>query len=283
MKKTTLLTLVMLASTMYMFSQTASQSFDDESKNNNWGYTTNIPFYSLNNDSDVWGKKIGSNGRISGAYSGTTYVAGRDLDNPYTESVTGNAAPEHILIFDPVNIGGLKAEISFRVHYVGIDKGDYIYYQVAYDNNAGWTSYDFMEDVFKTTQNGNFNSTGWEEFIHVVPSGHNFVRMRLVIYQNGNEYLGFDDFSVQTQTLSTDKNAIDGFTFGPNPTHGALRLKANTILEAATVYDILGKELINVKGNSRELNLDLSNYTSGMYVIKVKSENSSQTVKVINL
>lgn len=282
MKKTTLLTLFLAFGAFYLTAQTAKQDFDDESKSNNWGYTTNIPFYSLNNDSDIWGKKIGSNGRIAGAYSGTTYVAGRDLDNPYSESVAGKPAPEHILTFDPVNIGGLKAEISFRVHYVGLDKVDYMYYQVAYDNNAGWTSYNYMGDIFKTTQNGNFNSTGWEEFKHIVPSGHNFVRMRLVIYQNGNEYLGFDDFSVQTQTLSTDKNSIDGFTFGPNPTNGPLKLKANANLEAATIYDLLGKELTTIKGNSREMNVDLSNFTSGVYLIRVKSGNSSQTIKVVN-
>ena len=44
------------------------------------------------------------------------------------------------------------------------------------------------------------------------------MKVRLVIYQNGNAYLGFDDFQVQTQTLSNDKNSIEGFTYGPNPT-----------------------------------------------------------------
>lgn len=282
MKKTTLLTLMLAANAIYLSAQTAIQDFDNESKSN-WGYTTNIPFYTLNNNTDIWGKLNSANGRIQSAYSGTTYIAGRDLDNPYSESAAGKAAPEHILTFEPVNIGGLQTEISFRVHYVNIDKGDYIYYQVAYNNNAGWSSYDHMEDIFKTNQNGNFNSTGWEEFTHIVPSGHNFVRMRLVIYQNGNEYLGFDDFQVQTQTLSTEKNTIDGFTFGPNPTHGALRLKAKSVLDQATIYDLLGKELMNVKGNSSEINLDLSRFTSGVYLIRVKSGTSTQTIKVVNM
>lgn len=282
MKKTTLLTLMLAVNAIYLSAQTAIQDFDNESKSN-WGYTTNIPFYTLNNNTDIWGKLTGANGRIQSAYSGTTYIAGRDLDNPYSESEAGKVSPEHILTFEPVEIGGLKAEISFRVHYVGIDKGDYMYYQVAYNNSAGWTSYDFMEDIFKTTQNGNFNSKGWEEFKHTVPSGYNFVRMRLVIYQNGNEYLGFDDFQVQTQTLSTDKNTIDGFTFGPNPTHGLLRLKAKSVLDQATIYDLLGKELKNVKGNTSEINLDLSSFTSGVYLIRVKSGESSQTIKVINM
>jgi hypothetical protein len=281
MKKTTLLSLVLAISSFYLAAQSFKQDFDDESKSN-WDYSTNIPFYSLNNDSDVW-KKKGENGRIPNAYSGATFLAGRDLDNPYSESIMGNASPEHILNFSPVYIGGLRAEISFRVHYVGIDKGDYIYYQVSYNNGAGWSTYDYRQDIFKTTQNGNFNSKGWEEFKHSVPSGHNFVRMRLVIYQNGNEYLGFDDFQVQTQTLSTDKNLIDGFKFGPNPTKGPLKLSATANLDSATIYNILGKELINVTGSSNEMNLDLTQYSSGIYLIRVKSGASTQTIRVIHI
>lgn len=281
MKKTTLFLLLLIASAFYLDAQTVIQDFDNNGKSN-WDYTTNIPFYSMNNGTDVWEKR-GDNVRIPSAYSGTTFLAGRDLDNPYTESLTGEASPEHILYFDPVNIGGLEAEISFRAHYVGIDKNDYIYYQVAYNNGSGWTSYDYMEDVFKTTQNGNFNSRGWEEFKHTVPSGYNFVRMRLVIYQNGNAYLGFDDFQVLTQTLSNDKNSIEGFTYGPNPTRGELRLKAKVILEKATIYNILGKQIMSVNGSSKEMNLNLSGFSSGIYLVKVQSGETTQTFRIVNM
>ena len=281
MKKTTLFLLLLIANAFYLDAQTVVQDFDNNGKSN-WDYTTNIPFYSMNNGTDVWEKR-GENSRIPSAYSGTTFLAGRDLDNPYTESLTGEASPEHILYFDPVNIGGLEAEISFRVHYVGIDKNDYMYYQVAYNNGSGWTSYDYMEDVFKTTQNGNFNSRGWEEFKHTVPSGYNFVRMRLVIYQNGNAYLGFDDFQVLTQTLSNDKNSIEGFTYGPNPTRGELRLKAKVILEKATIYNILGKQIMSVNGSSKEMNLNLSDFSSGIYLVKVQSGETTQTFRIVNM
>lgn len=281
MKKTTLLSLLLIASAFYLDAQSVIQDFDNNGKSN-WDYSTNIPFYSLNSGTDVWEKR-GENVRIPSAYSGTTFLAGRDLDNPYTENLTGETSPEHILYFDPVYIGGLEADITFRAHYVGIDKNDYIYYQVAYNNGSGWTSYDYMEDVFKTTQNGNFNSIGWEEFKHTVPTGYNFVRMRLVVYQNGNAYLGFDDFEVQTKTLSNDKNSIDGFTYGPNPTKGELRLKAKVILEKATIYNILGKQIMSVNGESKEMKLDFSNFSSGIYLVKVQSGETTQTFRIVNM
>jgi hypothetical protein len=44
MKKTTLLTLLLTASTFYIAAQSFKQDFDDENKSN-WDYTTNIPLY----------------------------------------------------------------------------------------------------------------------------------------------------------------------------------------------------------------------------------------------
>ncbi len=279
MKKTTLLTLFIALSTFYLGAQTIKQDFDDDNQDT-WTFSTNIPFYSKNNDTDIWGKKE-SNSRIDKPFQGKKFLAGRDLDNPYSESVSGTASPEHILTFDPYYLGGSGAEITFRTHYVGLDKSDYIYYQVAYNNSNDWSTYDYMEDVFRTTQTGDFNSRGWEEFKHIVPAGKDYVRMRLVIYQNGNAYLGFDDFELQLQTLSLNDKLIDGFTFGPNPTKGVLRLKANSTIERIRVYNILGKELMNVKGESEEITLNLSNFANGMYLVKAESGESSQTVRII--
>ncbi|RIA11134.1 putative secreted protein (Por secretion system target) [Flavobacteriaceae bacterium MAR_2010_72] len=281
MKKTTIFLLLIVVNSFYVIGQVTRQGFDNQQKDN-WLYTSNIPFYEFSNGADLWKQKSGSNGRISGPFSGTSYLAGRDLDNEYSESVTGMASPEHILNFEPIYIGGLGAEMSFRVHYVGIDKNDYIYYQLSYNNGTDWSTYDYMADVFRTNQNGNFNSRGWEEVKYTVPTGPSFVRMRLVIYQNGNEYLGFDDFQVVSQTLSTKDNLIEGFTYGPNPTNGVLRMKAKTTLDKASVYDVLGKEVFSQKGSSTEMTLNIANITSGLYLVKVQSGEVTQTFKIIN-
>jgi hypothetical protein len=281
MKKTTLFLLLLVVNSFCVIGQVTRQGFDNQQKDN-WSYTSNIPFYEFSNGADLWTKKSTANGRIDGPFSGTSYLAGRDLDNEYSESFTGMSSPEHILTFEPIYIGGLGAEMSFRIHYVGIDKNDYIYYQLSYNNGTDWSTYDYMADVFRTTQNGNFNSRGWEEVKYTIPTGPSFVRMRLVIYQNGNEYLGFDDFQVVSQTLSTKDNLIEGFTYGPNPTSGMLRMKAKTTLDKASIYDVLGKEVFSQKGSSTEMTLNISNITSGLYLVKVQSGEVTQTFKIIN-
>jgi len=114
-----------------------------------------------------------------------------------------------------------------------------------------------------------------------IPTGVKYVRMRLVIYQNGNGYLGFDNFELKTNRLSTSNNVIEGFSFGPNPTQGVLRLRAKVILDKAMVYDVLGKEIFMQKGNSTEMVLNLSHLSQGGYFTKVESNGIIQVVRVI--
>ncbi len=252
------------------------------SSQDNWNYTTNIPFYALNQgNSDLWSDYSEANGRIEKAFAGSTYLAGRDLDNPYSEAYTGEASPEHTLTFDPIDIGGISADFTFWLNYVNLDKNDYIYFEVAYDNGSSWASPDEHIDVFSTTQGGQFSTNDWEEIIFDVPSGHTYVRVRLVIYQNGNEYLGFDNFQLHLATLSTSSNLIEGFSFGPNPTQGILRLKAKVILDKATIYDVLGKEIYVQKGNSAEMSLNISHLPKGVYFAQVESNDIKHTIKVI--
>ncbi|MBJ6368469.1 T9SS type A sorting domain-containing protein [Snuella sedimenti] len=280
MNKTTLILCILVASSFVLKAQVSKQGFDNSNKDT-WDYTSNIPFYSKNNGTDIWGKLSKANGRIARAFSGTSYIAGRDLDNAYSEVVTGEASPEHILMFNAVNLNGLPAEISFRVHYVGLDSGDYIRYEVAYNDDTEWNAYDYKEDIFKTNQNGRYNSQGWKEIKHNIPSGHEHARMRLIVYQNGNAYLGFDDFQIETATLSSKYDAIEGFSFGPNPTEGQVTFRANTVLDNVTVYNILGKELFRKKGHSTSMEIDLSTYPSGIYIAKITSGTISQSLKII--
>ncbi|WP_298237217.1 T9SS type A sorting domain-containing protein [uncultured Algibacter sp.] len=280
MNKTTLILTSLFLSVFYLSAQSAKQGFDNKAEDN-WAYTSNILFYSQSNNTDIWGRRSNANGRIPGPFSGSDFLAGRDLDNAYSEQVLQTDTPEHILTFETLNIGGVQANLSFRVQYIGLDKGDYIKFQLRYDNATDWNTADYSYDVFKTSQNGNFNSVGWDEVAYSIPSGHNFVRMRLIVYQNGNEYLGFDNFELQTATLSNKNNLIEGFSFGPNPTRGSINFKANVVLDKISFYNVLGKEVMTKRVNTKEVSMNLSNLSSGIYLAKVQSGSITQTLKII--
>ncbi|MBD0823343.1 T9SS type A sorting domain-containing protein [Aestuariibaculum marinum] len=280
MNKTTIAFLFLVACSFILRAQAYKQGFDASNKDN-WAYTTNIPFYSEQNGTDVWGRTSQANGRIPRAFSGTSYIAGRDLDNEYSEAATGKASPEHMLLFDPIELNGVPADISFRAQYVNLKSSDYIFFEIAFDNETEWTRYDFHEDIFKTALSGRFNSNGWKHLMYNVPSGHQYVRMRLVIYQNGNAYLGFDDFELTMKTLSPDNLSMEGFSFGPNPTKDYLKIKAHVVLDEVSIYNVLGKEVLSKSIKRNEVNLDLSNLPNGIYIAKVTSGHTSKSIKVI--
>jgi hypothetical protein len=292
MKKTTLFMVILAINAFTLTGQNDNgqgnttqedyfRGFEDSSKDN-WNYSTNIPFYILNpGDSDLWSNYSEPNGRIDGPFMGSSYLAGRDLDNPHSEDITGEESPEHILDFDPIDIGGSSAEFTFRLKYVSLEKRDYIYYEINYDNGTDWSSADEHVDVFLTSQGGPHDSFGWEEVRFDVPSGHQYVRVRLVIYQNGNGYLGFDNFELKMPTLSTSNNKIEGFNFGPNPTNGMLILRANVILDKATIYDVLGKEVIRQDGDSNQMKLNLKHLANGVYLARIESQGIRQTIRVV--
>jgi hypothetical protein len=249
----------------------------------NWPYTTNIPFYELNpGNTDLWSAYNEVNGRVEEPYAGVTYLAGRDLDNPHSEAYSGQDSPEHILDLAPRALEGQSAEFTFRLNYVSLDKNDYIFYEIAYDNGTSWASPDVHVDVFRTSRGGQFSSLGWEEVRFDVPSGLSYVRVRVVIYQNGgNEYLGMDNFELKFPTLSTSNNKIEGFAFGPNPTSGILRMSAKVMLDKIHVYDILGKKVLQNYGGANKVTLDLSGLANGVYLAKVESMGITQTMRIV--
>jgi endoglucanase len=78
----------------------------------------------------------------------------------------------------------------------------------------------------------------------------------LHFYENGVT-LNVDNF----QTINND------IVIYPNPTNGISKIKININIESVTVYDNIGKIIYN--GNSKILNL--SNYSRGLYFVKIKT------------
>ena len=288
MRKTGILLLLMLVAPITLLSQNFSQGFEGTAEDN-WNYSSNIPFYSLTGEVlDLWNVYSGVNGRIEGASNGLNYIAGSDLYNSYSESVLGETSPEHILTFETIAINGVPTELSFKLNYALLDKSDYIFYEVAYDDGDDWSSPDVHIDVFKTSENGYFLTDGWQEYNFNIPAGKPYVRFRIGLYQNGNGYIGLDDFKLHSSqspmesTASTDTNIIEGLTFGPNPTKDFLRLKAQKNVAKVMVYDISGNEVLRQMGKSKEMVLNVSNLPKGIYLAQVESSvGTYQTIKVV--
>ena len=84
----------------------------------------------------------------------------------------------------------------------------------------------------------------------------------------------------QTVISKTQEHIIDGLTIYPNPTSsGKVYIATKSALEKRIeIFDVLGKKVIDVT-TTKEINI--SNLTAGVYIIKVKEGEATATRKLI--
>jgi Secretion system C-terminal sorting domain len=86
--------------------------------------------------------------------------------------------------------------------------------------------------------------------------------------------------ATSTALATSQFNELD-FLLSPNPVNDVLQLKANEIIKNITVYSVIGQEVLNYKNTASEMKLDLSKLTSGNYFVKIETEISQKTYKII--
>jgi hypothetical protein len=64
----------------------------------------------------------------------------------------------------------------------------------------------------------------------------------------------------------------------PNPTTGIMTIQPAS---SAVLFNSLGLQILNVKGESQEIQLDLTNYPSGVYFVRVQTDAGAVTRKIV--
>lgn len=80
--------------------------------------------------------------------------------------------------------------------------------------------------------------------------------------------------------LDTDEGIKDQLLVYRNSNEIVVKSKHSRIDEVE-VYDVSGRMIINVKGSSDELRIDASSYISGIYILKIKSDEKTVTKKIL--
>ena len=88
-----------------------------------------------------------------------------------------------------------------------------------------------------------------------------------VLYVQGP--LGVNDFSA------------DVFSVYPNPVKDVLNISSKAAVDAVTVYDVLGKVVLQAQPDAISPSLDMSALSSGAYLVQVTIGDATKTIKVI--
>ena len=85
----------------------------------------------------------------------------------------------------------------------------------------------------------------------------------------------------QDRQPKTQDAAIEGLSFYPNPvSNGKIFITSKSAIDKeVTIFDVLGKKVLQTILNARELNI--SNLSPGVYIIKIKENDATATRKLI--
>ncbi|EPR74189.1 Internalin-like protein [Winogradskyella psychrotolerans RS-3] len=82
-------------------------------------------------------------------------------------------------------------------------------------------------------------------------------------------------YSDDCAALSVDDFNINSISLHPNPTTSILNIEMNQEFKQATIYSVLGKEVLK----TQHKNIDVSGLTKGLFLIKIEDENGNVLTK----
>lgn len=82
-------------------------------------------------------------------------------------------------------------------------------------------------------------------------------------------------------TLSVSEQSMSAFTVYPTKVKDQLFIKGDEVVQALELYDISGRQVFKERINTDSYVLDMSNFQTGMYIVKLTNNDKSKTLKVI--
>ena len=84
-------------------------------------------------------------------------------------------------------------------------------------------------------------------------------------------------------SLGVTDSVIEEFSLFPNPATKQLNISSKDAISSVSIYNLLGQEIISFKGNDVLMNVDVSELSSGTYLVKVQAGDSVSSKKFIKI
>lgn len=81
--------------------------------------------------------------------------------------------------------------------------------------------------------------------------------------------------------LKTDEFKTSEFKYYPNPVKDVLNLSYHKNISNISVHNLLGQQVLNKSLDAKQTNLDISKLSTGTYLVKIKTDNTTKTIKVV--
>ena len=135
-------------------------------------------------------------------------------------------------------------------------------------------------DVVNTVANA------WEELTFTFPgivNANNY--KRVVFFFNFNspgagESYYFDDVKLNIN-LSLQNFSNDKINIFPNPANDLITISSDKLIEAISLYNVLGQEVISSRPNNNNQTIDIASLNSGVYIVKTTIAGVTSSSRIV--
>ncbi|MEE9349438.1 MAG: T9SS type A sorting domain-containing protein [Flavobacteriaceae bacterium] len=184
--------------------------------------------------------------------------------------------------FDLSNVTAAAAELTFNLHAYGVATGTLVV-------GASTTAAGPFTPIY--TWDGSAHDGQAEAFTAV--------GVDLTAYIGGDLYIEFShtgaggwqgDLAIDLVEIKTcDANAagidnnltIEGLEIYPNPVSKVLSINAENNIDRISIFNMLGQEVINSRPHIYNTEINMSNLSAGMYVVRVQIGTKTGTYRII--
>jgi hypothetical protein len=207
-----------------------------------------------------------------------------------TTSSSGNGFAGRVLKYNQHSIS--PANTWFFTNEVNLVSGVQYTISYTYGNDSATTveklkvAYGFSNiNTAMTTQLADHptitGGTATDNSVNFTPTASGIYTFGFNAYSAANQLGLLVDNIVVQQALSTAGFDSNSFTAYPNPVKSILNLKYIENIDTVAVYNVLGQQMLIKNINATESQIDMSNLTSGTYLVKIRSGEKLKAIKVI--
>jgi hypothetical protein len=242
------------------------------------------PVYSVINHPDL-------NGNPNARIVLTTYFNPNGLRNDHTYAVWYNNTTDRWNIF-PEDLSNLPLDTAF---FLGVADGVHtavFTHRADVGNITGnYTAIDHPllngnpNAVFVYTHNWGISGGSGNVVLDNI-TGAWYTGTNWAIYTEDFTAMPEDvefDLMIYDPNLGVEDATIEGLTYYPNPVQDVININAKNVINNVTVYDVLGRQVLQQTGDQNLMNLDMSALTSGNYLAKVEADDATHVIKLIKL
>jgi hypothetical protein len=97
----------------------------------------------------------------------------------------------------------------------------------------------------------------------------------------GDGTIYFDNWYFYGSTASVDKNNLLNVSLYPSPAQNELTISAKNTIETVSIYNVLGKQVKSFSVNAMAKNLDVSDLSTGIYILKYTANDTVGSMKFV--